>query len=185
MTRVWRVFDAVEPLPTEVSAQLPGDRIVPAPDVVMDRAFTVPGAPELVWPWFVQLGKNRSGWYLPRAVERFVPPGRRATRMVDPALQRLEVGDVIPDWGGRDESFEVAVLDPPSALVHRSTRRGADVSWAITLRAVGPSSTRVHLRLRIGPVRRKRLAEAAGGLIDLLTVAGLAAGLRERISAGG
>jgi len=31
----------------------------------MDRGFTVDTAPEAVWPWLVQLGKRRAGWYLP------------------------------------------------------------------------------------------------------------------------
>ena len=54
------------------------------------------------------------------------------------------------------------------------------VSWAITLTPAGPG-TRVHLRLRLGPVRRVRLAETLGGLFDALTIAGMAAGLRERL----
>jgi hypothetical protein len=44
--------------------------------------------------------------------------------------------------------------------------------------------TRVHLRLRLGPVRRKWLAGTAGEFVDFLTIAGLAAGLRERLVTG-
>jgi hypothetical protein len=40
----------------------------------------------------------------------------------------------------------------------------------------------VHLRLRLGPVRRVRLATHVGGAFDALTIAGLAAGLRERLA---
>lgn len=105
----------------------------------MDRAFTLRVAPEAVWPWLVQLGKNRAGWYLPRTVERLVPPSRRGH---------------------------------------------TDVTWVLVLAPeqteVGPG-TRVHLRLRLGPVRHVLLAERLGGAFDLLTVAGLAAGLRERV----
>jgi hypothetical protein len=39
----------------------------------------------------------------------------------------------------------------------------------------------VFLRLRMAPVRHKRLARTAGELIDVLTVAGMAAGLAERL----
>jgi hypothetical protein len=39
----------------------------------------------------------------------------------------------------------------------------------------------VFLRLRMAPVRRQLLARTAGELIDLLTVAGMAAGLAERL----
>ena len=85
---------------SERRATLPGDDIVPDADVVMDRAFTLAGAPDEVWPWFVQLGKARAGWYLPHLVERWVPRERRAYRTIERGLQDLAVGDVIPDWGG-------------------------------------------------------------------------------------
>ncbi len=171
----------VEPTFDEVVAALPGDEIVPEADVVMDRAFTLPGPPELVWPWFVQLGKGRSGWYFPRSVERFIPPRRRALRRIDAELQHLAVGDIIDDWGGRKGYFEVAMMAPPNTLVHTSTRGGTHLSWAITLRPLG-ANTRVLIRLRLAPVRHQRLAESVGGFFDLATIAGLAAGLRERLA---
>ncbi len=171
----------VEPSASERTAELPGDGIVLSPDVVIDRGFTLPAPVDSVWPWFVQLGKARAGWYLPRSLERLIPPRRRGVRSIDPRLQELSVGDVIPDWGGRDESFEVAIVVPPSTLVHRSRRARTDVSWAIVLAALDGSHTRVHLRLRLGPVKRRWLAETAGETVDLLTIAGLAAGLRERV----
>jgi hypothetical protein len=162
----------------------PGDEIVAAADVVMDRAFTVPGAPDVVWPWLVQLGKRRAGWYLPRRVEHFLSPRRRAARRLDPRWTALVCGDVIPDYGGRDETFTVARVDRPHHLVHRSQRGGVTVVWSIVLRSdavAGVPRTRVLLRLRLAPVRRVWLARTAGGLIDLVTVAGLASGLRERM----
>lgn len=157
----------------------------------MDRAFTVPGAPETVWPWIVQLGKQRAGWYLGRRAEWFVPRRRRAIRTVDPRWQNLGVGDDIPDYGGRHEVLTVAEFVPPSTLVYVSQRRATAVSWSIVLRAVAvdgddptrPACTRVLLRLRLGPVKRVWLARTAGELIDVLTIAGLAAGLRERLAA--
>jgi hypothetical protein len=174
------VFAGVRPTGAERAAARPGDDLVAPADVVMDRAFSLAAPPAEVWPWLVQLGKRRAGWYLPRAVERFVPAPRRGLRRIDPGWQRLAVGDVIPDYGGRDETFTVAVVDPPHALVHRSLRGHTHVSWSITLTAQA-GGTRVHLRLRLGPVRHRRVAELGGGLVDLLTVAGLAAGLRERV----
>lgn len=184
---VGRPFASVAATQDEVSTRLAGDDIVEQPDVVMDRGFMLPATPEASWPWFAQLGKRRAGWYLPQAVERVVPPSRRALRRIDPALQRLEVGDVIPDWGGRNATFQLAVREPPRALVYRSQRGRLLLSWAIVLRPVirdtdrPVAATRVHLRLRLAPVRRRWLAESAGGLVDALTVVGLAAGLQERL----
>lgn len=169
--------------PAEVRRPLPGDDVVPDADVVMDRAFTVGAAPDRVWPWLVQLGKQRAGWYLPRAVERVVPPGRRAARTLLPEHQRLAVGDVVPDYGGPRATFEVVSVEAPRSLVYRSRRGRTEVSWALVL-AARDAGTRVQLRLRLGPVQHPRLAETAGGLVDLLTIAGMAAGLRERVGGG-
>lgn len=178
-------FDAVRATPAERTESRPGDDIVARPDVVMDRAFTVPGAPESVWPWIAQLGKRRAGWYLPRRVERIIPRGRRALRHVDPRWTVPAVGQVIPDYGGRDATFTVAQVAAPHALVYRSTRGRTDLSWSITLRpddVAGVVRTRVLLRLRLAPVRRVRLARTVGELFDALTVLGLASGLRERLA---
>lgn len=175
------VFSTITATAEEVAAPRPGDDLVPDADVVMDRAFSVEAPPADVWPWVLQLGKHRAGWYLPRTVERTLPRRRRAARSLDDRWLHLEVGDVIPDYGGRNETFEVAIIDAPSTLVYRSRRGRVDVSWSITLADAAPGLTRVRLRLRLDPVRRKWLANSAGDLVDALTIAGMAAGLRERL----
>jgi hypothetical protein len=176
------------PTAAERAATLPGDELVDSAEpgglVVMDRAFSLSAPPAEVWPWLVQLGKRRGGWYLPRWFERLVPPSRRGLRRLDPAYLDLQVGDVIPDWGGRDETFTVAGLEPGRHLLHTSTRGRTELTWCLRLSPEG-SGTRLHLRLRLAPVRHRALAEYAGGLVDLLTVTGLAAGLRERTGAAG
>ena len=174
-------FDRVEPTRAEVDSPMPGDDLVESADAVMDRAFTISAAPDEVWPWLVQLGKGRAGWYLPRRVERFLPPARRAVRHVDTRWQDLEPGDVIPDYGGRDETFTVNHIDSPQVIVYTSERGRSHISWAILLAPVGHGRTRVRLRLRVGPTTHKWLVETGGELIDRLTTAGMAAGLEERL----
>lgn len=172
------------PSAAEVAASLPGDDLVVA-DVVMDRGLDLAAPPEQVWPWLVQLGKRRAGWYLPRRVERFVPPARRALRHLEPRLQQHRVGDVIPDWGGADATFTLAAIEEPSLLLYTSRRGRTDLTWCLHLTPVGGAGgtgSRLHLRLRLGPVRHVRVAASLGGAFDALTVAGLGAGLRERTS---
>lgn len=173
-------MDLVAPTPAERAAALPGDDLVAA-DVVMDRGFDLPAPPEVVWPWLVQLGKRRAGWYLPRTVERLVPPSRRALRHVDARLLEHRVGDVVPDWGGADATFTLAAIEPPRLLLYTSTRGRTDLTWCLVVEPRGAAGSRVHLRLRLGPVRHRRVAEVLGGAFDALTVAGLGAGLRERV----
>ena len=92
-------------------------------------------------------------------------------------------GDSIPDYGGRDETFEVALIDRPNVVVYTSQRGRVSLTWSIVLRPASDrgGATRVLLRLRMAPVKRVWLAKSAGELLDLLTIAGMAAGLRERL----
>jgi hypothetical protein len=177
---VIRIGFGVGATPAERAAVRPGDTLVSPADVVMDRAFTVPAPPEAVWPWLAQLGKRRAGWYLPRAAELLLPRERRALRVLRRRWIAPKVGQVLPDYGGRAATFEVVQVDPPRALVYATTRGATEASWSITLLPAG-SATRVVLRLRLAPVRHRRLAVVLGGLIDLLSVAGMATGLRERV----
>ena len=152
------------------------------PDVTMDRAFTLDAPADDVWPWIVQLGKKRAGWYFPRAVERFIPRSRRGLRAIDPRWQSLEVGDVIPDYGGAEATFEVDRIRPGRLIVYRSVRGRMSMTWTINLTTVGDGRTRLHFRVILGPVKRRRLAETGGGFFDYVTILGLAAGLRERLA---
>ena len=86
-----------------------------------------------------------------------------------------------PDYGGPAETFTVEEIEAPTLIVYSSIRGNAGVSWVLHLEERG-GSTRMHLRLRIGPVKHPRLVGTAGDWFDLLTIAGLAAGLRERLT---
>jgi hypothetical protein len=182
-----------------------GDELVPDATVVMDRYLEFNATREEVWPWLVQLGKGRGGWYLPRSIELFIPRPKRATRVLLPEFQNLLPGMDTPDWGPGDPVFRVAEIEPDRALIylslrdksvgHRwppSDRRGPGVlalSWALLLDdapapddATGPG-TRVHIRLRLAPSgrRTRTLIDIGGGFIDWLTIVGLRRGLAERL----
>ncbi len=184
-----RAGRAAEATTEECLRALPGDDLVPGARLVIDRATTLPAPPDHVWPWLVQLGKQRGGWYLPAWLETVVPADRRALRAVDPALQGLAPGDVIPDWGGPDATFEVVTVDPPRALVHRSERPrpGREplvLSWALVLSPLPGHRSRLHLRLRINRVGRRApaLVAAMARLVDGATVVPMFAGLGERLT---
>lgn len=163
----------------ERAEQRPGDDLLPAANVVMDRGFTVSATAAEVWPWLEQLGKRRAGWYLPERVERLLPPARRAIRRIEPAFLDLEPGDTIPDYGGRHETFEVVAVSRPDYLVYKTRRGHLSITWSIVTRA-SANETRVLLRLRMSQVKRTWLANSVGELLDMITIAGMAAGLRER-----
>jgi len=55
----------------EALGSLPGDEFIAHPMVEWTRGVTVHAAPERVWPWLVQMGYGRGGWYTPEWVDLF------------------------------------------------------------------------------------------------------------------
>jgi len=182
----------------------PGDDLVSDPLIVIVRHASFAAAPEDVWPWLVQLGKGRGGWYFPAWFERVIPRRRRGLRSIDPSLQDVQVGTVVPDWGPGDPVFHAVTVDAPHALVWRSLRDAtaghrwpaddtpplsADVcafSWALLLEPDGAGGTHLHIRLRMDKGAwhtnpRFRFMRPAFDFVDWVTIVALFAGLRERL----
>ena len=110
-----------------------GDALIPDAEMVFDRRARFAAVPDEVWPWVVQLGKHRAGWYLPRCFERWIPARHRAARVLEAEWQQLAVGDVVDDYGGRNETLTVVHLERPHALVFRAERLGTCFTWALLL----------------------------------------------------
>ena len=94
------------------------------------HAVTIAAGPERIWPWLMQMGWHRGGWYTARWVDRLLFPANRASvdRIV-PEWQSLEVGDFIPDGPPETEcGFVVHRLQAPAHLVLRSTSH-LPLSW--------------------------------------------------------
>lgn len=102
--RTWGV-DSVE-----AAKGLPGDELVPAPTAIDTRGITIDAPPEAVWPWLVQMGYDRAGWY---SYDQLDMRGKSIDRIV-PAWQDIKVGDLIPNSPGG--GFEVRVVEPGRAL---------------------------------------------------------------------
>lgn len=97
--------------PVEAGTPLPGDDLVPDADAVDTRGIDISARPEDVWPWLLQMGFGRAGWYSYDVVDM---RGQSADRIL-PEFQALAEGDVIPTHpaGG----FVVRSLDAGRSLV--------------------------------------------------------------------
>jgi len=152
----------------EVLRPMPGDEYVPHPRIESTRSITIQAPAADVWPWLVQIGYQRAGWYSYDLLEKAIGvadfvDGRSARRII-PELQHLQVGDIIKtDPGG---GFLVAAVEPARLLAlraridaftgrHRGLSeplRGAcfDISWVFTLHEIDRHSTRLTVRFRAG-----------------------------------
>jgi hypothetical protein len=97
--------------PAEAERPLPGDDLVPMPQAGDTRGLTMAAPPSAVWPWLVQMGFGRAGWYSYDAIDMT----GKSVAEIHPEWQSLAVGDIVPTdpRGG----FLVKALEPEKALV--------------------------------------------------------------------
>jgi hypothetical protein len=106
---IWkRRWDATPP---EAQMLIPGDELVPETSTVETRAISIEAAPEEIWPWLVQMGYGRAGWY---SYDKLDMKGISADRIM-PEWQDLNPGDIMPTH--EEGGFKVASLDPVRSLV--------------------------------------------------------------------
>jgi hypothetical protein len=95
----------------ELAGPYPGAELVPGGRRYGAMAVTIGAPPDQVWPWLVQMGWGRGGWY---SWDRLDNAGRPSAREVHPEWQDLAVGDQLKFWtpGGVMDAYKVAVLEP-------------------------------------------------------------------------
>jgi hypothetical protein len=103
-SRVWGVG------PGEADKTLPGDDLVAVPTAIETRGLTIGAPPEAVWPWLVQMGYGRAGWY---SYDKVDMRGKSEDRIL-PAWQKIALGDVIPT--SPTTGFVVKLVDEGRAL---------------------------------------------------------------------
>lgn len=126
----------------ELERPMPGDDLVADPDLDATRGLTVEARPEEIWPWLVQMGYRRAGFY---SYDRLDNAGIPSAERILPEYQGLKVGDEIPL--GRHSRMEVVVLEPPRAMVWNTA--GDRFSWAWGLYPGGEGRTRLVTRLHM------------------------------------
>jgi hypothetical protein len=126
----------------EMEAAMPGDHLLPRAQYRCTRAITVCVPPEEVWPWLVQVGVGRAGWYADDLLDNFARP---SARELLPDLQDIHVGQRLP-WiphPSARTAFVVDSFEAPEWLLWRTPNR----TWAWRLVRLSGEGTRLISRM--------------------------------------
>jgi len=133
----------------ERTRPLPGDDIEPAATYVTTRAATIKAPPQAIWPWLVQMGQDRAGFYTHNWVERVLQAGI-PTPLIRPEWQDLEVGDLMRtnrDIGGKPMGWPVAAIEPGRSVVVTSKSMPIG-TYAFVIEPIDADTSRLVVRDR-------------------------------------
>ena len=114
----WGATDA------EVGRTMPGDEDVPHPTFNATRAVSVAATPEQIWPWLVQIGLGRAGWYSYDWLDNL---GRHSAERILPEFQHLTIGDVIPLSPDGKQGQRVKAFEPNNWMLWGD--KAGDSTW--------------------------------------------------------
>ena len=181
--------------PAERDRTWPGDQLVAAAHETSTRALHVAAPPAAVWPWLVQFGLDRAGFYSYELLERAAGIPVKNVESIVAAFQALDVGDEIK-LHPKAPGIPVGALKP-ERYVCFGLADGAPVgassdprrSWSIYLEPAPSESCRLILRSCIEPLREPTMLKRVGlGLeqpIDFVMEQRMVRTLRRLAESGG
>ena len=127
----------------DVSRAMPGD----LEHIGWTRAITIEAAPEEVWPWLMQWGQGRGGWYSYDWVENLLGFDIHTADRILPEYQDLNVGDPICMARGFCTSH-VTVIEPNQWLSWQAKDEDGTPVWTFTFGLVPVDDTHTRLIVR-------------------------------------
>lgn len=169
----------------EIAGPMPGDDICGSARIVATRSIDIPAPPGSVFPWLVQMGFGRAGWYSYDVLDNL---GRRSATRIHPEWQGLSAGDTVP---GGPVGFRAEIVDAPVAFVMRldaNGRIGGRICFTLAyeLRPT-PTGTRLvtRARARVDTFGGRLVERLLLGPGDGVMVRRQLLGLRRRITRAG
>ena len=129
----------------ELERTMPGDDLLKRPTFNATRAVTIRARPEEIWPWIVQLGYGRAGWYSYDWIDNL---GRPSAESIISELQQRDVGDLIP-MGPGQFGLQVKALESNRSMLWGNKGDRNQATWAWGLYPLDETQTRLVSRVRI------------------------------------
>lgn len=149
--------------PEEIGCTLPGDELIRQPEWTYNHAISILAPRSEVWPWIVQVGQRRGGFYSYEGLENLIGCDIHNVLEIRPELQRLEEGSVVR-MHASGFGPPVAYLETERALVlgRPPDANGSGATWAFYLFDSPDGTTRLLERGR-GVAGRGILAKLGWG----------------------
>ena len=128
----------------EVARTMPGDDVVKHPTFDATRAVTIQARPEEIWPWLVQMGVTRAGWYSYDWLDNL---GHHSAERILPQWQHVAVGDLIPFSPDGKAGMWVKAFEPQQWMIWWDKK--GDSTWYWGLSPLDESHTRLITRVRL------------------------------------
>ena len=131
--------------PEEVSMPMPGDLLYTDPVVNWTHAITIDAPVETVWPWVIQMGDDRGGFYSYTFIENLIM-GKRVyvnASEIHPEWQTPAVGE-----GMIVDLFKFKEYEPNRFLLAAIDDQYG-LSWVWLLEPRGQEQTRLIVRMKI------------------------------------
>jgi len=186
----------------EVGRSLPGDDLVPHSKGGYTHAVTIRASAAEVWPWLVQMGQGRGGFYSYELLENLVGCNIHSADRILPEFQYLEVGDSVLMHPKMGSGYKVAAIEPGQTLIlliredtqARNTFELTDTmpekyqnsSWVFFLEKLDDGTTRLLSRSRNDWNRSlvNTLVFGIFGPISLVMDRKMLLGIKQRAEAG-
>jgi hypothetical protein len=130
----------------EVSERLPGDEMVEHPNVEATHAITINAPVEEVWPWLVQIGQDKGGFYSYSWLENLAGCRLHNADRILPEFQQLKAGDTVR-LHPQAPPLPVLICEPPRTLV-LGNNMDYPGTWGFYLKVVDEGTTRLVIRGR-------------------------------------
>ena len=128
----------------EIKRSMPGDDIVDNPSFNATRAVTIKAPAENIYPWIVQMGVKRAGWYSYDLLDNL---GRPSAESILPEYQNIEVGDVIAMSPDGKQGMRVKDFKKNKWMLWWDNK--GDSSWIWGIYVDGEVNSRLVTRVRI------------------------------------
>ena len=132
---------------TEIERPMPGDALDPNPDFLATRAITIQGTPQEIWPWLVQIGYGRAGFYGYDILENLgSSSGPRSADTILSEFQDFQPGDVVPISAVSQMVF--GAIEPDQYLIWQGMSGATPGGFTWALYPLDAIHTRLVMRIR-------------------------------------